>query len=196
MKVHSSGVWGHTSQDVLKRLPSALQSAFTEGGRLAFVLILVGTNDLLHSHPHQLDYQIPNIINNIRAICETAANAAFFPHVGVLTLPPLASRNPARLRLNQQIRHFMAGYAAQKGLSERFLVDLESLNPSLAQDGVHFNDESSRGPAWSRLVGHGVEVVGGRGDQGFQELLLRVVTPSLQDATQVRDILLAGTRAG
>jgi hypothetical protein len=25
----------------------------------------------------------------------------------------------------------------------------------------------SRGPAWSRLVGHGVEVVGGRGDQGF-----------------------------
>jgi len=141
MKVHSSGVWGHTSQDVLKRLPSALQSAFTEGGRLAFVLILVGTNDLLHSHPHQLDYQIPNIINNIRAICETAANAAFFPHVGVLTLPPLASRNPARLRLNQQIRHFMAGYAAQKGLSERFLVDLESLNPSLAQDGVHFNDE-------------------------------------------------------
>ena len=141
MKVHSSGVWGHTSQDVLKRLPSALQSAFTEGGRLAFVLILVGTNDLLHSHPHQLDYQIPQIINNIRAICETAANAAFFPHVGVLTLPPLASRNPARLRLNQQLRHFMAGYAAQKGFSERFLVDLESLNPSLAPDGVHFNDE-------------------------------------------------------
>eukprot|EP00438_Fugacium_kawagutii_P023730 Skav231419 [mRNA] locus=scaffold330:17041:18262:+ [translate_table: standard] len=141
MKVHSSGVWGHTSQDVLKRLPSALQSAFAEGGRLAFVLILVGTNDLLHSHPHHLDFQIPHIINNIRAICETAANAAFFPHVGVLTLPPVATRNPARLKLNQQIRHFMAGYAAQKGFSERFLVDLESLNPSLAQDGVHFNDE-------------------------------------------------------
>lgn len=141
LKVHSSGVWGHTSQDVLKRLPSALQSAFTEGGRLAFVLILVGTNDLLHSHPQHVDYQIPNTINNIRAICETAANAAFFPHVGVLTLPPLASRNPARLKLNQQLRQFMAGYAAQKGFSKRFLVDLESLNPHLAHDGVHFNDE-------------------------------------------------------
>ncbi|CAK9001280.1 Serine O-succinyltransferase (SST), partial [Durusdinium trenchii] len=141
VKVHSSGVWGETSQDVLKRLPSALQSALAEGGRLAFVLVLAGTNDLLHSHPHQLDFRIPQIVNNIRAICETAANAAFFPHVGVLTLPPLASRNTARLKLNQQLRYFMAGYATQRGFSKRFLVDLESLNPDLAHDGVHFHDE-------------------------------------------------------
>ena len=141
IKVHSSGVWGETSEAVLKRLPAALQSALGEGGRLAFVLVLAGTNDLLHSHPQQLELQIPKIVNNIRAICETAANAAYMPHVGVLTLPPLASRNPARVRLNHQLRQFMAGYASQRGFSQRFLVDLESVNPDLAHDGVHFNDE-------------------------------------------------------
>ena len=141
VKVHSAGVWGDKSQDVLKRIPSALQSALAEGGRLAFVLILVGTNDLLHSLSAHVDFKIPQIINHIRAICETAANAAFLPHVGLLTLPPLASQNPARLKLNQQLRYFVEGYVSKRGFSKRFLVDLESLNPDLAHDGVHFIDE-------------------------------------------------------
>ena len=141
VKVHSAGVWGDTSQHLLRRVQSALQSALAEGGRLAFVLILVGTNDLLHSHPGQIDFKIPQIINHIQAICEAAANAAFLPHVGLLTLPPLASRNSARLKLNQQLR-YLAGYAAAgRGCGKRFLVDLESVNPGLAYDGVHFNDE-------------------------------------------------------
>lgn len=139
--VHSSGVWGEKSQELLKRVPAAVQAALAEGGRLAFVLILVGTNDILQSHPGQAEMLIPSILQNIERICETAANAAYLPHVGILTLPPLATRQSARLRLNEEIRRMVARSSTRRSIGRRFLVDLETVDPAMASDGVHFNEE-------------------------------------------------------
>ena len=140
IKVSNGGNWGDRADQVLRRLPSLLQSVLSVGGRLAFVLVLAGTNDLLQLPPQATSASIPSIAAKIQQICESASEAAFRPHVGVLSLPPLVSRDEARLKLNQSLR-LLQGRPPSPGAGLRFHVDLENVDARLSTDGVHYGPE-------------------------------------------------------
>ncbi|CAE7590207.1 Dagla [Symbiodinium sp. KB8] len=84
MKVSNGGNWGDTTDQIRRRLPSLMQSVMSQGGRLAFVLVLAGTNDLLQLPPLEatISLSIPRIAGKIKEILDIASQAAFHPHVG------------------------------------------------------------------------------------------------------------------
>ena len=152
IKVSNGGNWGDTTDQVLRRLPSLVQSVLSRGGRLSFVLVLAGTNDLLQLPRQAVSASIPGIMARVREICEFASQAAFHPHVGILLLPPLLSRDADRVKLNQGLQSLhqvhlpsepskaaAAPGAGLRGL--RFLVDLSTVDAALSTDGVHYGQE-------------------------------------------------------
>jgi len=152
-RVDNAGNWGDTSSNVLGRLPKALQMCLSHG-RLSFVLILAGTNDFLQVAAPHAEHQVPAVLQRLQQIQDIAAKAAFMPHVGVLTLPPLPARNAARLRLNQELRNMDASTPSTISVrGRRFLVDLESVDPALSHDGVHFNSTGNADFARRVLAG-------------------------------------------
>ena len=148
MKVSNGGNWGDTTDQIRRRLPSLMQSVMSQGGRLAFVLVLAGTNDLLQLPPLEatVSLSIPRIAGKIKEIFDIASQAAFHPHVGILSLPPLLSRDVGRLKLNQSLRQLfgapgMPHRSQVPGAGARFLVDLDTVDAALSTDGVHYGQE-------------------------------------------------------
>ncbi|CAE7319730.1 unnamed protein product [Symbiodinium necroappetens] len=148
MKVSNGGNWGDTTDQIRRRLPSLMQSVMSQGGRLAFVLVLAGTNDLLQLPPLEatVSLSIPRIAGKIKEILDIASQAAFHPHVGILSLPPLLSRDVGRLKLNQSLRQLFGApglpHRSQvPGAGARFLVDLDTVDAALSTDGVHYGQE-------------------------------------------------------
>lgn len=144
--VHNGGIWGDTTGKLLERLQRVLSEACSKG-RLAYVLVLGGTNDILRKTG-----SAPQIVNQLRQLHDMAGKAPYMPRVGVLTLPPIKKGIPAwehaRLGVNDSLRRAAAGPAASSGAGagalggrRQFLVDLESVDVALSSDGVHFTAE-------------------------------------------------------
>mmetsp|Transcript_17532 Transcript_17532/g.32984 ORF Transcript_17532/g.32984 Transcript_17532/m.32984 type:complete len:309 (-) Transcript_17532:125-1051(-) len=142
VKVRNGGNWGDTSDQILRRLQPLLQSILSSGGRVLCVLVLAGTNDILQATHADA---VPRIAAKVAQICAVASQAAFHPHVGILTLPPLLSRDSLRLKLNHQLLQLAetdkSNVPGLPGEGRRFLVDLGTLDPLLSTDGVHFSEE-------------------------------------------------------
>lgn len=128
-RVENAGNWGDTSDQMLARLPRVISEA-ARLGRLAFILVLGGTNDILRNRGSS-----GHILSQLRQLHEVAGKAPYMPRVGVLTLPPLrhvGQWEQSRLSLNRGLRETcMSG-------TRQFLVDLESVDSGLGADGVHY----------------------------------------------------------
>lgn len=130
LRVENAGNWGDTTEKMLGRLPRAISEA-ARLGRLTFILVLGGTNDiLLNTGP------AAQALSRLRQLHSLAGNAPFAPRVGVLTLPPLrkvAAWEQSRLALNKGLRD-----TCRASGPRQFLVDLESVDSGLSTDGVHY----------------------------------------------------------
>jgi len=123
-----------------ERLQRALSEACSKG-RLAYVLMLGGTNDILRSAGGAAQ-----IFGRLRQLHETAGRAPYMPRVGVFTLPPVVSGTTGwdqlRRTLNDSLRKAVTASNPLSFVQRRqFLVDLESLDRSLCSDGVHYTTE-------------------------------------------------------
>lgn len=135
--VHNGGNWGDTAAKLLDRLQRVLSEACSKG-RLAYVLVLGGTNDILRNTG-----SAAQIFRQLRQLHDIAGKAPYMPRVGVLTLPPIqkgiASWEQARLSVNDSLRKACASVSPGPLAHRRqFLVDLESVDAALSSDGVHF----------------------------------------------------------
>jgi len=83
LAVQNAGNWGDTSSKMLQRLPRVI-SDVARSGRLAFILVLGGTNDILRGLGGAAQ-----ILGQLRQLHDIAGKAPYMPRVGVLTLPPL-----------------------------------------------------------------------------------------------------------
>lgn len=128
-RVENAGNWGDTSDKMLARLPQAISEA-ARLGRLAFILVFGGTNDILRDMG-----STPNILSQLTQLHDVAGKAPYMPRVGVLTLPPMrkvGAWEQSRLSINRGLRE------ACGRCPRRFLIDLESVDTGLSADGVHY----------------------------------------------------------
>jgi len=107
-------------------------------GRLAYILVLGGTNDILRNTG-----SAAQIFGRLRQLHEKAGRAPYMPRVGVLTLPPIKSVTAAweqiRLSVNESLRKACQVSGAMTLAQKRqFVVDLDGVDASLSSDGVHF----------------------------------------------------------
>merc|ERR550525_1090033 len=89
------------SGNMVARLPGVISDA-VQRGRLEFVLVLGGTNDVLRG-----EGTAQGIFLRLRQLHDIALRAPSMPTVGVLTLPPakgLGPREHTRLELNRYLR--------------------------------------------------------------------------------------------
>jgi len=136
--VRNAGNWGDTASNILDRLQRVLSDACSEG-RLAYIFVLGGTNDILRGTG-----TAAQIVGQLRQLHDISSRAANLPRVGIMTLPPIqrgaASWDAMRLCINRSLRW---ACSTQKGSPSapprRFLVDLESVDAALSSDGVHFS---------------------------------------------------------
>lgn len=143
VQVENAGNWGDTSDKMLARLPRAISEA-ARLGRLAFILVLGGTNDILRSLG-----PTAQSMTRLRQLHDQASKAPYMPRVGICTLPPLrciGTWEQSRLALNAALRAEVpaaSGSGTCGGASKRrFLVDLAEVGVSgLCPDGVHYTAE-------------------------------------------------------
>jgi len=134
LTVKNEGIWGDTSTEMLTRLPRVI-AEHARSGRVAFILILSGTNDILRRFG-----TTSQIVARVRQLHSIAGNAPYTPQVGILTLPPLKAAPDVRNSLSEVNTGLRKACAQQVGLQRPFLVDLESVDVNLSTDGVHFAD--------------------------------------------------------
>lgn len=140
ISVLNAGNWGDTSHQLIARLPKVLSEG-AKKGRLEAVLVLGGTNDILQGAASA------SVVGTLLRLHETAGNAVYMPRVGVFTLPPAKSTGSSektRLELNRRLREACQRPAPRwTPQGRQFLVDLESVDLSLAYDGIHFTAEGN-----------------------------------------------------
>mmetsp|Transcript_27000 Transcript_27000/g.77323 ORF Transcript_27000/g.77323 Transcript_27000/m.77323 type:complete len:575 (+) Transcript_27000:93-1817(+) len=134
LTVKNEGIWGDTSTEMQTRLPRVI-AEHARSGRVAFILILAGTNDILRRFG-----TTSQIVARVRQLHSIAGNAPYMPQVGILTLPPLKAATDAKNSLLEVNTGLRKACAQQVGLQRPFLVELESVDVNLSTDGVHFAD--------------------------------------------------------
>eukprot|EP00927_Polykrikos_kofoidii_P071508 TRINITY_DN67772_c0_g1_i1.p1 TRINITY_DN67772_c0_g1~~TRINITY_DN67772_c0_g1_i1.p1 ORF type:complete len:294 (+),score=43.83 TRINITY_DN67772_c0_g1_i1:76-957(+) len=133
VSVKNTGAWGEDCSKLLLRFPYVLADAASRG-RLLFILILGGTNDIIRG-----GFYCSELLEKLKQLHSMATSAPGSPVVGVCTMPPAqlnGIKDKARQSMNAGLR------ALCKDPSERkFLVDLAGVDQSLAYDGLHYNTQ-------------------------------------------------------
>lgn len=130
LSVHNAGSWGESCDQLITRFPFVIKDAASRG-RVAAILVLAGTNDLVRGGVY-----CSELLAKLRSLHEMAHAAPGAPRVGVLTLPPANFGDPrekARIFVNEGLRK-----ECQENPS-LFLVDLESVPFDLSYDGLHYD---------------------------------------------------------
>lgn len=132
LRVHNAGVNAEDCSKIAWRLPYALKDA-ERSGRVAVVLILAGTNDILKG-----GFYCSKLLEQLERLHQQASASQGAPLVGVMTLPPAKvkeTKEVARLHLNEKLRD------VNRDRPGRFVVDLESISIEKSYDGLHFGHE-------------------------------------------------------
>jgi len=128
----NEGVYAETSDILLRRIQQAIANV-SRLGPIRFIFILTGTNDILQFRSPE------SIVANLRRIHDMAAAAPGSPHVVALTVPQSRLFRPQQEDMRSMVNASIKQISQQaRGPRPRFVVDLETVNVDLAEDGVHY----------------------------------------------------------